>query len=576
VPSDSLEHLLERLEELKRPADARSLARLNQTLGQLGRLKFRDAGALIRLHESLLFMRAYPQSGAHLRRVERLLSSFKARVEELRETGADLYAFSEPDVSGVIGTSFSALFSYEVVRELARLHPGSISLDWEGYEEHERFAVILSKFLPLVEENAYVEPLYPFLKWLRAGLKPGETELGWLLERFEEWELPAEEKGVLFNSLKLWLRWEFRSPPESRTCMKRRVRKVFYHQGPLLKRGDISLARELEAGALPVEKLSRAEGQALLDAGRTTMAARYRELHGFTFGDAGSVVRAGAGRGVELFLWGVPAERRLPTLAYHAAVIFKNGVPHGYAEALSLFERAEVGLNLFYTFREGESAWIYARMLRLFRQLLGVSVFSIDPYQLGFHNEEGIASGAFWFYRKQGFRPTDPKLLKLVLSEEKRIAEREGYRTPARTLRRLAAGHVLYAHGAAAEGEAHGWDGFHMRNLGLAVARRMGERDNGQAKDVRSASMSTVGHALGIDALEFSADERRAFSDWALLLALIPDLARWTDDEKRGLVHIIKAKAGADELKYLRLLQSHKRLRGEIIRLGSKRAQAKE
>jgi hypothetical protein len=315
-----------------------------------------------------------------------------------------------------------------------------------------------------------------------------------------------------------------------------------------------------------VRKLSHKEGQELLDMGRATMAARYRELHGFTYGDARSVLRAEVGRGVELFLWGVPFENRLPTLGYHAALIFKNGVPHGYAEALSLFERSEVGLNLFYTFREGESAWIYARLLRLLRQTLGVTVFSIDPYQLGFHNEEGIESGAFWFYRKLGFRPTQPELSELCMAEEERIERRKGYRTPAKALRKLASGHVLYEH--AGRG---GWDNFHVRNLGLAVAHRMGEHFKGDAEALREASVRKVARSLNASPDEWNEDEQRAFSDWSLLLAMLPDLSRWSDDEKSSLVETVRAKAGALETRYLRLLQQQSRLRREIIGLGSGR-----
>ena len=111
---------------------------------------------------------------------------------------------------------------------------------------------------------------------------------------------------------------------------------------------------------------------------------------------------------------GVPPQHRLPLRAYHAALIFKNGVPVAYFEGLSIFERMESGFNLYYTFRDGETAWIFARVLRLMNQLLGVTVFSIDPYQVGHKNEEGIESGAFWFYRKLGFRPGRPSLLKLA------------------------------------------------------------------------------------------------------------------------------------------------------------------
>jgi hypothetical protein len=573
VPSESLERLLDRLEELKRPRGAGELARLGKVLSQLERRTFKDAGALIRFHESLLFMRAYPQSAEHLRRTERLLSSFKERVDKLLASGADMSPFSEPDVSGIVGTSFSALFSYEVVREIARLFPSQTSIDWDGYEEYERFAGVARRFLPLIEENAYVEPRFPFLEWLRAARPSGKRELAWLLERFERLDVPEKERASLFNSLGLWLHWEFRNDTRSRTRMSLGARKIFYHDAPLIHRREVSLEREMKARPLPLKKLGREEGQEILDKGRATMAARYRELHGFTYGDAGSIISAEAGRGVKFFLWGVAPEHRLPTLGYTAALITKNGVPHGYAEALSLFERSEVGLNLFYTFREGESAWIYARLLRLLRQVLGVTAFSIDPYQLGFHNEEGIESGAFWFYRKLGFRPTEAELFKLVLSEEERIGRKPGYLTSARTLRKLASGHVLYEYGR--EGK-NVWDSFHMRNLGLAVQRRMGLRFGGDAGAMRAACLLEVSRTLGVRPDGWSVDEERALSDWALLLSLIPDLSSWSDEERGALVNIVRAKAGRQETLYLRLLQKHGRLREAIIRLGSTRRKQRQ
>src|SRR6185436_7683372 len=150
------------------------------------------------------------------------------------------------------------------------------------------------------------------------------------------------------------------------------------------------------------------------------------------------VFQTNIGRGVDIFIMGLPANRRLPLRAYHAAMIFKNGVPIGYFEGISLFERMESGFNLYYTFRDGETAWLYARLLSIFRHLLGVTAFSIDPYQIGYENEEGIESGAFWFYRKLGFRPTSPEVTRLVLNEEKKIAARPGYRTSARILGKLA------------------------------------------------------------------------------------------------------------------------------------------
>jgi hypothetical protein len=247
----------------------------------------------------------------------------------------------------------------------------------------------------------------------------------------------------------------------------------------------------------------------------------------------------------------------------------------GYHEGLSLFERVEIGLNLFYTFREGESAWAYARLMRLYKQVLGAGIFSIDPYQLGGSgNEEGIESGAFWFYRKLGFRPVRAELARLVAAEERKLAAHKNYRTPPRLLRRLASGHVLFeTRDATTEATTQGaWDRFQVRNIGLAVNRRMAKEFDGDAQAIRNASVAKVRRALGATGERLNEAEEHAFSNFALLLALIPSLARWTTDEKRAVLQIIRAKAGADELRYLRLLCRHARLRRAIIALGTNEA----
>jgi hypothetical protein len=180
-------------------------------------------------------------------------------------------------------------------------------------------------------------------------------------------------------------------------------------------------------------------------------------------------------------------------------------------------------------------------------------------------NEEGIESGAFWFYRKLGFRPIVARLDELAAREERRIAARKGYRTNARTLMRLAEGHVLFETPSATRGD---WDDFHIRNLTLAVARRMARSHDGDAGAARRASVANVSAALGVRAARWNEDERRALENFSLLLALVPDLSRWTKDEREAVVKIIRAKAGTDETIYLRLLQKHRRLRREFIRLG--------
>jgi len=59
------------------------------------------------------------------------------------------------------------------------------------------------------------------------------------------------------------------------------------------------------------------------------------------------------------------------------------------------------------------------------------SSFSIEPYQLGKGNDEGIETGAWWFYYKLGFRPRAAAALRIARTELARI---EG--KPAPTARR--------------------------------------------------------------------------------------------------------------------------------------------
>src|SRR5262249_841928 len=244
-----------------------------------------------------------------------------------------------------------------------------------------------------------------------------------------------------------------------------------------------------------------------------------RELYGFTHGDAVHVYEAELGRGVQLFLMGLPPEKRLPLRAYHAAMIYKNGVPIGYFEGLSLFGRMESGFNLCDPFRGGETAWLYARILNVMHYFAGVTSFAIDPYQIGYENEEGIESGAFWFYRKLGFRPTRHDVLQLVEKEEQKIATRKGYRTSARTLRRLAESPMIFEVDQSKVGD---WDRFQIRKIGLRMQGRKFES----------------------------------------LLSLMPK----SDALLNRIVH---AKRTAEEMRYLDLMRRHERLRTRIIELGS-------
>ena len=275
---------------------------------------------------------------------------------------------------------------------------------------------------------------------------------------------------------------------------------LFYHHGPFLKRREVSLEGAFAEPAIHTRRLSYGRARRVVRTIRAASASRYRELYGFQHPDEHHVYHADLGRGVDLYFFGVPPEKRLPLRAYHSGMFFKNGVPMGYVETLSLFERCEVGFNLFYTFRDGETAWLYAHLLKFLREQLGVTCFSIDPYQIGYENQEAIESGAFWFYYKLGFRPGSAENARMAAREVEKIAERPAYRTSAAILRRLATAPLFYGEASA------DWAKFSLRRLGTKV----------------------------------------------------PELGEAVE----------RAKRGADEAGYLRLLQRRPDLRRRVLRLG--------
>jgi hypothetical protein len=528
--------------------------------------RFHDAKSLVRFHDLLLFLRAFPQSANVAKLTDVLLGGIGQQVAQLRERGADLECFDDEEFSGVANTRIRDTFTYEVASWLLRQYPQQVSVDCNIEVQGRQMGVSLPSLLPLPADDCLVEADTPYLEWLASAAGGTDHILPWLLQRVEGLSLSVLQKTAFYDALRIGLSWELAGSPASRTSARRSPPHMYYHREPLIRRKQVSLADELSSAALPVRHLSRHDGEDLLNMVRDAVTVRYRELYGTTRGDPESIVEAQVGRGVQVFLWGLPPERRLPLRAYHAGMTVKNGVPINYIEGISLFEWMEVGFNTFYAFRDGETAWIYSKVLHLLHQVSGVTCFSVYPYQLGHENEEAIKSGAFWFYRKLGFCPGRPELLALAQREEAKMAHNPAHRTAASTLRKLAAHHVFYEFGKGPRGL---WNTFSTRNIGFAVGRRMAGRFKGDPDKMSENAVAAMSQMLGLDLEDLGVLERSAFQAFAILLSLVPDLKRWTAVEKQALVEILRAKVAADEADYLRCLQRHSALRKAVLRLGS-------
>src|SRR5439155_902468 len=143
------------------------------------------------------------------------------------------------------------------------------------------------------------------------------------------------------------------------------------------------------------------------------------------------------GRGLRIALVVLQLDDRLPLDAYYAYLAFRNGVPVSYGGGWGCLGTLEFALNIFESFRQGESALVIGQILRVYYQLFRMRTIVVDRSQIDDSNPEGLRTGAFYFYAKLGFHPIDPEVGRLADAERARIARDPDYRSPLSMLRRL-------------------------------------------------------------------------------------------------------------------------------------------
>jgi hypothetical protein len=213
--------------------------------------------------------------------------------------------------------------------------------------------------------------------------------------------------------------------------------------------------------------------------------------------------------------------------------------------------------NIFASFRGGEAAYTFARTLAMVRHMFGAESFSLDPYQLGKGNDEAIATGAWWFYYKLGFRPVSADARRLVRPELARMRADPAHRSSAATLRALAESQLVFDldRGRARAPPPSAELGWRVGD-GLA-ARVAGARERVLAQCSRETMRLT-----GVRSLRgFSAGERLAWQRWSpLVIFALPGVAHWSQAERRELARVIRAKGGRDERDFIARFAAHPKL----------------
>ncbi len=528
-------------------------------LAELETLEIRRPAPLLRLHETLCFLQAYPGDAAVLARVERALGGFPGRVRRL---GAAARAALRD--SGVVGTTLVYPFGLPMARWLVARYGRDTDVDWRGYRQGARLDETLAVLVTHAEDDAFSEGGLGWRRWLAvAGGGRRLTDLQLLLELFGGAALPRAARDWLFESLELPIRVRLRRLSGARTGARLPWPRPVFQTGELQRAAGVPFLAEVRRPLPALRRAPRPLAESLIESARVAMATRLRELYAFADPNPEDVLVADPGRGLRIALIGLPPELRLPLEGYYAFFVLKNGVPVGYGGGWYLFGTLEVGLNVFESFRPGESTFVFSQVLRVYRQALGMHTVVVDPYQIGHDNPEALRSGAFYFYDRLGFRPRDPAVRRLSEAERTKIARDRGYRSPLPVLRQLAGSEM-----ALTLGPAQSERRVRASEVAALVSGLIAREFGGDRRAASRAAAARVGRTLGVPGWrEWRPDERRAFARLSLVATLIPDLHRWRAAERRALARVFRAKGGRSELPYIRQLDRHRPFRRSLERL---------
>jgi hypothetical protein len=533
---------------------ADAAARKLVALRALARSRLRAADQVRRLHEVLCFMRAWPDNAAVLREVERLLAGFERRADLLAHR--DALAFS-----GIAGTVIWFPFFYPTARWIAQRWPDALRLDRNDTVADESIGKLLPALVTPLETHALREAHlsgYASLDRLRGR----SSDATFLIEQVAAMPGSDETREAFYDLINPSCELHPSAGTPSRTNAHYPRAPGCWQTTPL-RRGRPELSAELQRLPQKLRRVSAAEGETLLTLAHGAMITRQRDLDTIAHGNARDVWLADDGEGLTFALIGMVPERRVALPALYGGLTLKNGVPIGYWQADFLGRSAAVSFNTFETFRGGESAHHFARLLAALRAFAGVSSFSIEPYQLGQGNDEGIESGAWWFYFKLGFRPRTHAAVQLAAAEVQRQRARPRHRSTPQTLRMLAEHHLHYD-----LDPQHPAPLLPPARIGLRVGDHLASLANDRTVAMERA-LAEAKRRCGLALLDgFTRNERTAWRGLAPLIATLP-MAHWSAKDRAALVALARAKGAASERGFAQRLGVHLRLEVSLARLST-------
>lgn len=412
--------------------DAASVTQVRKALEKIRALPLQQCQALLDYHEALLFLSAHPADRALLAMVNRGLRRLAQFLRQQRPRHIPLLSNE--------GLPYAALvcrFSHDCVQWLLQHPQCTASID--SYQDATAdLNAILRLTLPSLERSHTTAGL-DNAELLDALQVPQKQRLAFIAAQLQAYDAQPYVKDHLYDALGIFLRITPRSAAFSRAFNRLPRPSVFFHTDALRQFDAPALMNSALPAARVLDRAGLAQAILVL---KNTMALTVRETDPGTYLDPGSLRIYDLERGISVALFGMTPPRQLPLESYVGFTAFKNGLPIAYGGSWLLGPGANFGMNIFEPYRGGESGYLMCQIIRTYRQTFGIDYFEVDAHQFGLDNPDGIASGAFWFYYRYGFRPLAGDLAALAINEKQRMATQAGYRSSTRTLLRFTQSNV--------------------------------------------------------------------------------------------------------------------------------------
>lgn len=489
------------------------------------------------LYSALLFLVAWPDNKNIYLSANKLLKELQAYFQTKEKLQYSLYN------TGITGTTLCAAFSFELVKWLRKNRTTEIKFN--SFEANDaQIQSILSVVMSKVESEILQDGNAEWKSWLKQLKTPGQDLLDQFIDIFDSSDIRSEVKEELWNTIGINVEINF----TSHCCLPDSLTKLYYHRSLIKKQ----INQQTKQKPILV-KLTANEAEQIIDCGRLILVRKLRELDPISFTSAKLVSYYQLERGFSIALTGMVLTHRHPIDSYIGYLVFKNGLPVAYAGSWILFDSARIGLNVFSDYRGGEAKYIFEQVLQLHAKVYGLKRFTIDPYQVGKNNSDGIKSGAFWIYYHAGFRPLLPLQNELAAAEEIRIRQNKDYRSSEAVLKELANSRLQLVLQKTAVS-------FDATDLSRVYTGILSNKNNSNRMQAQKNAVEKLANILGIknygdDNLKF------VLKNWAVLLLCNETELQRNNPLKKTLKKLLYLKATGSEEKYITTLQKATGLR---------------